>query len=1216
MRKILFLLILLFSISLATFQRPWLNQTWIASNPNIWTYGMEYWWNLPEFDKTISTIEPEQLYGLNPPSPIQDYIDKSGQYGDTSKSDMTRCILSVIAAVGGFSPSQTFIIAFANSSSCRSYKRDWVKSVDFSLLALEESEKEAKISLFSARTSYEKIKFMGLCDQNYSGPGSTNCNEVNTVFVTIDNHLPEGDYGKYALFDEYTSTIHYELSNPAPNLSPFGSMIRLVWEENGIINSFAKIRQLSDEAALDGENEYQFRLKSAGMQKSQSESFVTKLKNEDLHLITNGVMDFGPGKFGSIGERLEALEKQTRNFADIYSLAQVEHGHITQQSYLTTAIITLTKIDLEYPNILAKAQILEEDAKSAVRLQKSEAEQEISATEIFFSKNPPSSDALSFYESAIKKLEEGAHAGTLGSAFVAYSKTAAFARSARESGTVQDEAKRKASIAKLEDLIHRAEEDDINVIDEKETLVLLSSLSSYNIEQLVQQAIANIIMKAKSQYNSDLLTTRTRIYDKIELSGAEDLLLSLHKYENGIIEDDSINFFKGLGSLKKLKSNYLSVEKELDKYILKIVGNSMATSSYPVFGVVLLDQPTGITLDMVLVNGPYGASNVEVSVYTGSEIPFLYSDITRGKDDVKGIFVDDNKIVFILKNVKPNEIKRITLEKSIVVAHTVFNDRKVEALGGGLVNILDKITFELDYPVPRIEFSADGLVDGSQQYGQLSSGRHIFTSEITIYGYDEEINNIHSTKFNDKTKVEYEVSILSEFDLTSLPIFLNSVNDSSISSLNVFVSGAGLKEKKQISDGQFSVILSNVKKNIPVTVGVSYFVDDPASFVADQIILLKSDNEEVNEILENAEVQAKIGNYDKALEYIEEAKATSTEIEKQQTKLETQYASLSAKATNEIDSISSALISGETSAIIDKLATRKSELEKVLNNNSTLEQKTNELGTFDFNWLPKEITAFKKEAYTKYNDLKERFYSTGNTSNPDQFLILETALTKLETSGRPEYLADVSKALDQVKFLVENQEQSVILTHSSMAASFASIKSDVFDLLDRYNKQASAAKGTEYSSIFTESSTKLNKLITDAENLANKEGSFFIAKLTEINASKERIENIMKSLERESETKFSLVNELLNSEIDNSKKADLSAKSQTMRDMIDHGDYVNALRTGSAILKEVDASKTEPNNILLLGITALAILAGVGFYVMQPQKPKELKELPSAKLEN
>ncbi|MFH1520293.1 MAG: hypothetical protein ABID61_01480 [Candidatus Micrarchaeota archaeon] len=1218
MRKILILSVLiLVTISSATFQRPWLNKTWVVTNPNIWTYGIEYWWNLPEFDKTISTLEPEQLYGLNLPSHVQEYIDKSGQYGDKSKSDISMCILHIITAVGTFAPTQTFIVAFANSSSCRNYKRDWIKSVDYSLLALEESEKEAKISLYSTRESYEKIKFMGLCDQNYTGPGSTSCNEVKTVFVTIDNNLPEGNYGKYALFDEYTETIRKELSSPIPNLNPFGSTLRLVWEDGGIIDSFAKIKQLSDGAILDAENEYQFRLKSAGMQKSEAESILVKLKNQNLHLITSGVMDFGLGKFGSIDERLVDLEKQTNIFADLYSYAQIEHGYVTKQSYLATSILILTKIDSEYLGILTKAQILEEDAKSAVRLQKSEAEQEITATEKYFFTHPPSSDALSFYESARKKLNEGDHATILGTVFVAYSKAAAFARSARESGSVQEEANRKASIAKLRDLIYRAEQDDITVIDEKETLILLASLSSYNTDQLVQTTINNIIVKARIQYESDLLTTRERIYDKIRLSGTEDLLLTMNKYENGIIEDEEINFLKGIGSLKKLKTNYLSVEKELDKYIWQIVGNSMATSASPIFGVVLLDQPTELILDVVLVNGPYSTSNVEVPVYIGSELPFLYSDITRGKDEVKGMFIDDGLVIFILKSVKPNDVKRITLEKSMVVAHTISSERKVEAMGGGLVNIFDKITFELDCSVPRIEFPNDGIVDGSIQSGFLSPGRHIFTSEMTTYGYEEEVNNIRTTRFDSKTKIEYEVSIFSEFDLATLPIFLNSENDSRISSFNVVISGAGLKEKKQISESQFAIVLSNVKKDVPIIVAVSYFVDDPVSFVADQIGQLQSDSEEANDFLEEAEYQASLGNYDEALEYIEEDKAASSDYEKQQTKLETKYETLSAKANNEIESIASLLETGESSEIIDKLATRKTELEKVLTENSTIDQKINELENFDFNWLPKEITAFKKEVYKQYNNLKERFYSTGNTSNPEQFLILENALNKLETTGKPEYLANVSKTLDQIKILVENQERVITLSQSNLAISFESIKSEIFDLLDKYNKQASAAKGTDYSSIFTESSTKLNKLITDAENLVNKDGGSFFNKLKEINTSKEKIENIMDSLKYESETKFSLVSDLINNgQLDNSKIADLSAKAQTMRDMIDNGDYVNALRTGSTILKEVDSGKIAPNNLLLLGVTALAILAGAGYYMMQPQKPKELKELPSMKPED
>ncbi len=241
-RLILVLVLLsLLSVSFATFPRPWQDKSWVATNPNIWSYGMEYWWNLPEFDRTISSTNFEQLFDLQTSSTVRGYVDQAISYGDKSKKNKDDCTLDILVAVGSFSTSQLFLSAFLNSSDCRAYKRNWIKSVDYSLLALEESEKAAKNSMTSARSSYEQIKFIGLCNQSYSGPGSGNCNEASMAFITVDNNLPEGKYGQYALFSEYSKTIRVELAKPVPALSLSSSMLRLVWDQDGIISVFSNI---------------------------------------------------------------------------------------------------------------------------------------------------------------------------------------------------------------------------------------------------------------------------------------------------------------------------------------------------------------------------------------------------------------------------------------------------------------------------------------------------------------------------------------------------------------------------------------------------------------------------------------------------------------------------------------------------------------------------------------------------------------------------------------------------------------------------------------------------------------------------------------------------------------------------------------------------------------------------------------------------------------
>ncbi|MFH1785480.1 MAG: hypothetical protein ABH842_03545 [Candidatus Micrarchaeota archaeon] len=1216
---VLSILFILLSISFASFSRPWLDENWVDSNPNIWTYGMEYWWNLPEFDKTINSIDFDQLPNLQNYPKIKNYIEQTKNYGETSQKNMNDCIFEVIVAVGSFSPSATFFSAFANSSDCRTYKKNWVKSVDYALLALEESDSAAKKAISSARASYENIKFLGLCDKDYSDFGSDNCNNISIIFTIIDNNLSEGTYGQYPMFLQYHDQVQEELLEPTPDLSLSDSMLYLIFGDNGTLDVFEKLKNSSDKLTADAEKEFQFRLQKISIQKSQTEQRISELKKADFGLITDGVKSSSTTSVGSISEIFYGLEKESQDLGRIYSETIVQHGHSTEQSYLSNSLSMTTSISTKYSDLFSKLELLKDGAVEVLLQKQQEAEEEISNTEDFFMKIVPSPEGLQMLETAKEKLETGKSASTAGTAFVLYSKSAAFARSARNTGKFEDQVQTNILITKLEHLILMAEKDGINVVDEKESLTLLKSLEFPQKDQILLASIDNIILKAKSKYEANLLMMRTEIKEKISLIGPVVGLISkdMEDYEFGLIKDDEIIFPDAIGSLKKLKLNYESVELALDEYTSVLVSNSMTTKTSPIFGQVWFDKPTDVFLDIVLVNGPYSASNVKVQVDIGSKIPFFYSDIVTGKDEVTSLFDTGNQLFFVLKNVEPFDIKRITLQKSLIISHILSNEHTAEGVGNGLVRIYDKINFELDYQVSKIEVPyvmENCMIDDLPNPTLLSTGKHELRCEKTIYGYDQQITNIKTSMSGTKTKIEYEITISSDFDLSTLLVQIDNTTGSQISSLQAVVSGATLKEKKN-SGSQVSVVISDVKKDQTTTMYLSYLVDDPENYIMEKINQIPNNNQsEVEDLLESAKEQSVLGNYENALKLVEEAKTTSNEYTKQQTKLETKYGDLSKKATNEINLIEKTLPDFDVNtSVYEKLKTRMLEMEKVLEDNSTMEDKLTLLESFDFNWLSKEVTSFKKEAYKEFNNLKERFYRTGNFSTPPEFLALENAIIQLETTGQVEYLSDVSNALENAKFLVENEELAYKKSQDSIVDSFSLIKSNILHLLDSYNTQASAAKGTEYSNLFTESGTKLVKLLDDAEKLIGKDVGQFTLKLDEITKSEDKMQFILESLKEETETKILTISSLLASrQFDQSKKPDLETKFQSMQDLASKGDYVNALRAGNIILGEFEVKDPEPNNILLFSVTALAILSGAGFYLLNQNKPKELKKLPTA----
>jgi hypothetical protein len=235
-------------------------------------------------------------------------------------------------------------------------------------------------------------------------------------------------------------------------------------------------------------------------------------------------------------------------------------------------------------------------------------------------------------------------------------------------------------------------------------------------------------------------------------------------------------------------------------------------------------------------------------------------------------------------------------------------------------------------------------------------------------------------------------------------------------------------------------------------------------------------------------------------------------------------------------------------------------------------------------------------------------------STPAEFIRFEEALNRLETGGRLEYAAGMLEALQAVRLAVEAQEANAASAKEGLKSMLESVKSDVADTLERYSKQASAAKGTDYSSLFTESDKKISKLIDEAEDALEEDPRLLSEKINALDKSRERMELTLESLRNESESKVRLLEVVLeDSGLDESRKKGFAEKLVAMRRMVSGGDYVNALRAGSAIAKELDSGEREGNEgVLVLGVTALAALTAAGFYVAKQQKPKkELKRLTS-----
>lgn len=1215
MGRLLLILLAVISLSSAGFERPWENRSWIVTNPHIWTYGTDIWWNLPELHKAIDSLDAESMGQIPANGTALLELKKTKENALAAENLKTACIQSLEASarISFFSPVLAFFNVFTKISECLQYDSKWKSTIDSSLSALDASFAEADRTIAAAEKQHSFLVFSGICKGSYYGPGSEHCPELNSAFASVENNISEGDYGKYASAHALAASLKDELIKPVPDLSSVKAILEIIWSEGGVVTSFSDLQDKSIEAKKLAESEFQAKYEEAISKKAQAERQLAELKKQKFSLIRRTAMGYGL-EVGSVEKKFSELQKTSLLLAAMAGEAKLEFSRSTRHSYLANAILNASSAVESYDLLSQDLLELEEEAREAVSDQKIEAEQEISKAEGYLSKETPSPAAVSYLESAKKFLEMGEISEALGDKFTFYYKASVSARTAR-SLDLNAQVGAEVGLSELRSLISRAEKDQINVVTEKESLALLSKLPPELSKQKVGELASSIQSKARIKYEDLILGKRNSILDKIRLAGSDaiDLASEMDRFEKSLIEDGTILLPAAIGSLAKLNSDYDSIDKSLDEYMNDVVGNAMSASAITIIPEARLDSPSEVIVDLALTNSrQYSSKDAEAKISLDRPLQLMLTDIDSGKNGVESVRMGENgKLLLItFSEVAPYETRRLTFRKNVTIGRTLSDSIVAEGTGDGSASVVRKIHFELDTDIKRLFLSPEiknPIIDGTESEEPLSQGRHTLTSEYLLEdAYSETMHNLRAYSLGTNSQVEFEIKIEPKIPLAKVPLFINSLNSSHIISMDlVSVSGEQVKNERRLSQTQYGADIINLKKGRVATIRVTYLVENTKDFVVGQLELLRAQNlsENAKSMLQLAEKEFNSGNYSESLELVEKTKLLLSNEEKTAQKSQKEFSELSSAIGEELSEITSALVhTSLNGSIIQKLSSRAAELQTTLGaaNGSDISP----LEKIDTSWLSKELTSLKKDIYKQYNDLKERFFQAGNSSTPSTFLDFEQRLSEFESGNRLNAAMAALEALEDVKKTVGSAESLAAREKDSRRSLFEKSKSGLLDSWDRYSRQASAAKGTEYSSLFTESERKTNALIKEAEDSLDKDPRLFEEKIGEMEQAQQRFEDTLVSLSQQSLGRISL----LEAELADGTHPVLSEKLATAKAMAENGDYVNSLRAASSISKDIDAPKEADDGLLIIGVSAFALLIGAGFYLMKKPK-KELRKL-------
>ena len=1209
MRKIYAAILLLLSVSFPSFQRPWQNSTWVSENPNIWSFGSELWWNVQGFQDSLDSFGPQV-----PPELADETTRRSLESGlasaESAKGLRDSCLLRMLGSLGVFpvSPAQSFIGLFSKTSECTRYRERWKQSVGYFLDAAESSLSAAEDSVAEAGEAYDSLVFSGLCESDYFGPGSEGCSGIRNSMLGANGDIKEGDYGKYALALDKMSELESGLHAHVPDLSAARTIVDLAWKDGGIVDSFGAVKAMAESMEENASAEFHSRYSSAQAAKASMQSRLGQLEKKGFLAI--GRSPSGSSEAGSISTRFSESKRSAQEISLLISGSKADFESVHRPGYLASSVDEATLADEMLDELSARLSELDEDAERTVSEQEEETLAELEYARAFV-RERGGSESLSYLERAEATFDNAARAPSLGKRFELLSESAALARSAKARDAGQELAE-SASLSTLKELIRKAELDGINAAPEKEAVQVLESLPAPVASVKAKEFMDSLVSRSRSAYEPDLAEQRRRILEKISLAGpdAADLESDLGRIEKGLVSEGAVIFPDAIGSLSSLASDYGSLESELDAYMLEIVGNSMSATADPLVIGAKLDAPSEVILELVLTNPTsYSAKNVQARILLGRPFSFMLSEISSAREEVASVrMAEGNRVMMLtLPEVAPYETRRVTFSKMQVLARKLRETASSEGLGGGLAAVSREIEFELETDVKSITLP-DGIpnpkIDGQAKTGPLAAGKHILVSEAVLEdAYLESVENVRVYGIGLNSKVEFDIAIEPSIDLVKVPVFIDSLNDSGISSFEITsASGETVKNKRRVSDTQVAAEIGGLKKGRRALIRVSYLVENTRNLVERQLAIFGALNlsDAAGAIFEKAKGEAASGNYPEALSLLEKSKAAQKEAEAREAKNLEKFRSLSGSAMDQIALLESVVSeSALNDTFIQKLGSRKSELEKALA--ASNETDFTGLEKLDGKWLERELGALRKEIYKKYNDLKERFYLAGNFSTPPEFLAFEESLIALESGENPEYAVDALEALDRVSSLVELQETSFRSEKESLTGTLGRAKAGLLSSWDAYSRQSSAAKGTDFSSMFSETERSVNSLIKEAESSVDDPHAFAEA-LEKIGTMEEKLDGTMESLKEAALSRISLIEETPGN----------SVRIAELRLLVERGDYVNALRGAASLSKEPEKETGDDPSLPIIGLTALAILGAAGFYMMKPKK--ELRRLNSWKV--
>ncbi len=625
--------------------------------------------------------------------------------------------------------------------SCKDYSfhmETAFENLDNSIIGEVQNANDEVLEMYSL---YNELDYYGFCDESYSGEGKELCINTENFLYSVENGLDSEYYKIGKGIEEYEDG----------NLSGALEAIRKAEE--------IKTRRINLSLEID-------RIKKEAMERIEAGDYIikekiSKIEEIDEDLEKNGLLQIDIGfsengissriksikeEYVELREKFEKIKEEIEK-VDEWKLSK-EHGWLAKsEEIIRNNIREVDDVYYEYKDEMRKA----EESVLAFREMVVEAINELKEKGVDVE-----------YEE--KMIEEGDERELLKDKFSYYKEAwiSAYAKLVSfETGEYDAYEKMKTIV---EQLLKKAEEDEIDVAVEKEMF------ERYKADSNLSRALSglreirrSVIAKAELKY-AELQLMRDEIEGYIERAkgGLDYIRDELAVYEAGIVRNGIINYEKGIGKLKELMKKYREILEKINKMREKV--STLESYSISNFEYVE-DEEEELSVVIRIHNpNPFVLENKVVEVF----VPF---------EPEKALEWNECKAKVLINNIEPYETKVLEFSRKLRPVEINYNKNKVYGENGKAyidegISIKSRVCAEgiiLEKEYKKI--SGDGflLVGKNKVIGKITPGYYYLEGErVKESGY--EINKRNVKMENGILSYELAIEPYEDFDHIDLNI--------------------------------------------------------------------------------------------------------------------------------------------------------------------------------------------------------------------------------------------------------------------------------------------------------------------------------------------------------------------------------------------------------------------------------------------------------------